>query len=798
MPSLTHYDALMLRGSRALPVINRLGGGAVAMASDGQPWRVVGDTSVVYQLRQPNGRLIALRCFLADTVDDRLANRYRALAATIATGELHAAEASPIVGGLTFHPEGVTETLDDFRSLALPVVAMDWVMGPTLMAAVHRAATARDGAAIARLAEGWRAACVSCAELGFVHGDLNGDNIIVPQAQPITLVDYDTALWPGALSIPSPASNPAYRHPRGATTDAVRRDEFAAFVIYASLRILSRWPELRDDHGDQPQERGGALLFRPRDLASPDGSALFGKIRVLDDPFIRSLGGILRETCRGKPDETPSFVDALAMANNVARRVSTAPPSPPPGQLERRTRVSSLIDPGTSGQWSESRQSSASPTQRATEPSSPPVARRPPKEDLGAAVRQTSAAQLRAALEVGDLATAERLWVGLQDTAEGGPYAVALAELRSTLARAAVRDALIKRDDELLVRAVERATELGVPLSTESRREARAAGLRLDIEFELERALETDDDAVLVDLALSGDLDELAELDDGTARRVVQALSTAHLIRALATDDDGVILQACTAETLADGAGLTDGQRRRVELARRRVEWRADLRAALRTRDAGAVAMLHVHAPEGAISALSETDQRRVERIQGHAEAVAALRKAVDAGDDPGIVDAFRVIETLGVPLGDGFPWLQLRRIVDRYSIIAAVRRAAAESPRNYERLARLLPQLRQATGEERPYLGEGISYEELAGDIRRNAQIARIREALRSDDDRTIVTAALPDLFGAIPLLTRAEQGRIERASAAIDRELRRSSRPHPLGQTPSTSRSSAAVETT
>jgi hypothetical protein len=359
------------------------------------------------------------------------------------------------------------------------------------------------------LAEGWRAACVACAELGFVHGDLNGDNVVVRQAQAITLVDYDTALWPGAQSIPSPSSNPAYRHPRGATTDAVRRDEFAAFVIYASLRILSRWPELRDDHGDPPQERGGSLLFRSRDLASPDGSALFGKIRVLDDPFIQSLGGILRETCRGKPDETPSFVDALAMANNVARRVSTAPSAPPPGEPERRTRVSTLTESGTWGRRAEDRQAPSWPTQRVQEPPSPPVSRRPPTEDLGAAVRQTSAAQLRAALEAGDLATAERLWPGLLDTAEGGPYAVALAEARSTAARSAVRDALIKRDDELLVREVERATDLGVPLSIESRREARAAGLRLDIEFELERALETGDDAALVDLALSGDLDEL-------------------------------------------------------------------------------------------------------------------------------------------------------------------------------------------------------------------------------------------------------------------------------------------------
>lgn len=792
MPSLTHYDQLMLRGSRTLPVINRLGGGAVATVSEGQPWRVVGDTSVVYQLRQPNGRLVALRCFLADSVDERLATRYRALAAEGATGTLQAVESSPIVGGITYAGEGITETLDDFRSLAYPVVSMEWVMGPTLMAAVHRAAAARDGATLARHAEGWRAACIACAEIGFVHGDLHGDNVIVRQAQAMTFVDYDTALWPGAPSTPSPTSNPAYRHPRGATTDAVRRDEFAAFVIYASLRILSRWPELRDDHGDPPQERGGALLFRPRDLASPDGSALFGKIRVLDDPFVQSLGGILRETCRGKPDETPSFVDALAMANNVARRVAPVQTSAAQGSSERRTRVSNLTDGANRGRRADDRPDTSWPTRP---PPAPPAPVRP---DAGGPARQASADRMRLALDAGDLATAERQWLDLKDSAEGGPFSVALSELRSTAVRSAVRDALIKRDDSLLFEAVGQATARGVPLSIESRREARAAGLRLDIEFELGRALESDDGPALVDLALSGDLDELPELNDETARRIVAALTIAHLVRALATEDDGVILQACTAETLSDGAGLTEGQRRRVELARRRVEWRADLRDALRTRDTGAVATLHVHAPEGAIAALGETDRRRVARIQGHAEAVAELRRAVDAGDDPGIVDAFRVIETLGVPLGDAFPWLQLRDIVDRYSIIAAVRRAAGESPRDYDRLSRLLPQLRLSTGEERPYLGEGISYEELEGDIRRNAQVARILEALGSDDDRTIVTAALPDLFGAIPLLTRGEQGRIERASAAIDRALRRSSRPHALGQTPSASRSSDEFDTT
>jgi hypothetical protein len=67
----------------------------------------------------------------------------------------------------------------------------------------------------------------------------------------------------------------------------------------------------------------------------------------------------------------------------------------------------------------------------------------------------------------------------------------------------------------------------------------------------------------------------------------------------------------------------------------------------------------------------------------------------------------------------------------------------------------------------------------DLAGleqEVKRTAQAMRVRQALATNDDRTIVASALPDVYGAIPLLSRSEQARIERAVAGANRALRRS----------------------
>ena len=51
-------------------------------------------------------------------------------------------------------------------------------------------------------------------------------------------------------------------------------------------------------------------------------------------------------------------------------------------------------------------------------------------------------------------------------------------------------------------------------------------------------ALDHDDRAALIDLALSGDIDEIEELSEASTRRMVGSLAIGHLERALASGDD--------------------------------------------------------------------------------------------------------------------------------------------------------------------------------------------------------------------------------------------------------------------
>ena len=192
-------------------------------------------------------------------------------------------------------------------------------MGPTVLAAVDRACRSRDSGYLAALAQAWSGAVPAATEVGFVHGDLTADNAIVRPKEGIAYVDYDTAYWPDAPSVPRLDPAAAYRHPRGITTSSRNMRTISPhLLIYMSLRILAVWPELAGGTRAAAIMRGAGLLFQPRDLAHPDGSPLFGKLRVVNDAQVQGLVGILREACLSDPDKIPTFAESLALAANVA------------------------------------------------------------------------------------------------------------------------------------------------------------------------------------------------------------------------------------------------------------------------------------------------------------------------------------------------------------------------------------------------------------------------------------------------------------------------------------------------
>lgn len=809
MPTLTLLDDAMLRPGRMVPAVNRLGGGTIAMAGSTQPWRVVGTEAAVYQIRQPTGRVLALRCFLADELEPTLADRYRGLVNDQGLRRLRSLANSPLPPGLAYLPDGLSFPAADFRSNHLPVVAMEWLMGPTLIAATDRACRANDRPYLSALAAAWAAMVDALAESDFAHGDLTGDNAIVRPREGIALVDLDTATWPGSPKPPTPDLTPGYRHPRGRVSKAERRDDFAALMIYASLRVLAQWPDLREEHGEPPSKPGGTLLFSPKDLSNPDASLLFGKLRVVDDPEVQALVGILREACLVKADEVPPFREAIDAAIHVARSVpATRPTAAPKGfdpreRQRRLTRLNSLLLAGDAEAarryWQSSglqddpeaarelgaRMAELDRLPALREPRQPPqpfdssaVAsiweREKPSESpratparplVESAKRRVDAIErLKRALESGDAATVGRLWPELRGDPAAAAYAIAATEIVSKLTGAAIAGAIERGDDAAVVAAVRDAEAQGMAVGTPSRRAARAARNRLTVKRQLETALQADDREALAALALGGQLEHLGRLPESTMQAIVRALHWPLLMRALAGDDDLAINYAFDPDVFENADGLGQAERERIDLARRRIRWLEVTRQALRQRDAVTLRGAMGEIPEGADRRLSRVERERMTRLLNRHHAIAGLTRAMAAGDDNGIVDALNDIESAGATLPDDLDWEAVRGVIDRLSLAAAVRRAALSTPPDYARLARLLPAARDAAGGETPYLGPNLDFAQLEGDVIKGAARARLREAIASADEGAIVAAAEPDLYGIVPTLTPEERKVVER----------------------------------
>jgi hypothetical protein len=104
-----------------------------------------------------------------------------------------------------------------------------------------------------------------------------------------------------------------------------------------------------------------------------------------------------------------------------------------------------------------------------------------------------------------------------------------------------------------------------------------------------------------------------------------------------------------------------------------------------------------------------------------------------------------------------------MRGVVDRMSLIAAIRRAAQAEPPDYARLARLIPAAQRAGSAGPLDLGPGLDLATLEEDVRREAHRERLREAIAQGDDKAILAAAVPDPYGTIATLSPEERARVE-----------------------------------
>jgi hypothetical protein len=808
MPNLSTLDDAMLHPGRLVPAVNRVGGGAIALAGTNTPWRVIGTEHVVYQLRQPNGGVLALRCSRSDRPDPSLAERYHAFTTDPAIKHLLVVESTPIVGNVSYLPDGLTLPAADLRSHHFPVISMEWVMGPTLLAAADRACRAGDKTYLSALAGAWLTAIEVISTAGLVHGNLTSDNAVVRPGAGIALVDYDTATWPNSPSAGYAEIAPGYLHPSGEARSDDRRDRFSALLIYTSIRVLAEWPSLRNDYGDPPTEPNGNLLFRQKDLAEPDASPLFGTLRITDDAETRALIGVLREATHMAADDVPPLNEVVAMVADLTRgqrRARSRPTSDPRERQRRLTRLNSLLlagdDEAARHYWRSSGLEQDPEAVRELGPRIAEIERRRklrearqatvigdtaavldlwdkgqlgdyrPAESLRPVVesakrRSDTVERLRAAIEGGDANTVVELWPAVRADTAASAFAIQAHEIISETLGSEVAAAIDRQDDSAILASVRRSDEAGIAVSTSARRAARAAKERLDILNELERAISEDDREALASLAISGRLELSGQVKPAHMQLVVRALAWPHLARALESDDDAAIVASYDRDVFALPDSLSTEQRARIELAERRLAWLDTVRRALRKRDLPVLRAALADVPRGAEARLSAVERSRIERTASRDQVSRHLNDVIRAGSDNDILDALNELEAAGATLPEAVDWMKVRGVVDRVSLATSIRRAVASDPPDFARLARLLPLARVAAGDAEPDLGPNLDFNKLEADVRRFAQRARLREALLLDDDKAIAAAAFPDIYDTLSSLSPSERSRVDRAA--------------------------------
>jgi hypothetical protein len=639
---------------------------------------------------------------------------------------------------------------------------MEWVSGPTLLAAVDRAAAAGNTGVIQALATGLTQMWNDLQGIGFVHGDLTAQNVMIRGDGQLVLVDLDTATWRGAPFGPGPGGQPGYIIDRF-RDDALERDAFAMLVMQASLRAIADNPGLRARFGEDLNRPDGKLLFSAFDLHDSYRSLALAEARHhAGRDTQRLLDGLQAALEGGRAD----LVDALSLVPRLQvpaelGDTSSFPTWVPASGVDDHRSVHYHYN------WPEVVEAAPVPPS-STDPSPGWTATwQPPEEPTPDLPPEASVADLRLALEDGNESEVIRLASILADSPAAALLAGRVEQVIATGYERRIRAEAAAGRDAGVVAEVDEAARRQVPLDAELYRMARAAQERLDVRAELEAAIATEDHGALAELAVSGRLVVLGDTDRATLRKVLQAIERPSLDQALATDDDMLILSAWDPDLFDEGDAEITEVLDRVRLAEARVAWLESARAALKRRSPDHMMELLVDPPPGATERLSPGERRRMLKEIESRRALATLQEALASDDDAAVISALNAVERIGARIPERATWQRIQQVVERVELVDDVIAAADQQPMDRAKLAHLLPAVRALGLERDPRFGDPDWVEAIERQVVRHAHLRRIQAAIGRDNDIAILAAIDPDPHQAIDLLEPAELERVERARA-------------------------------
>lgn len=382
--------------------------------------------------------------------------------------------------------------------------------------------------------------------------------------------------------------------------------------------------------------------------------------------------------------------------------------------------------------------------------------------------RESERNLLREALRRGDEIAVAQIWPLVANDPIGRTMSLQVEESNAAGIRGRIRQGAARNQDVTVLELAAQAVQRKLPLDPATRKLVKSAQERVTTREELERALATGSREDLVSLAVSGNLVALGDTDRASLRMVLRALEWPTLERALATDDDQIIVGTYNPEIFEQGRELTGDARNRIDLAYRRVAWRADVRHALKSKNPTSLEDLFQKTPPQAMERLSTSERRRARRLIEQQRALNDLRSAVRDKDDVMIVTALNHVERVGARIEDRHTWNAIQTVVERSSLVEDILTAATTSPIDIGRLAQLVPAAKTLGVGQDPRLRGEFDLEHLEGKLVRHAHTTRIRAAIARDDDTAIVVAAVPDPYGVLEGLKEEERARIAAAILA------------------------------
>lgn len=713
-----------------------------------QPVIRTGDHAMVAHLTRPDGSARALRVAISPEVGQQWRLRYGAMK----DGLPHDIASSI--------PRAIDVTSGGIRlgDKLYPAILMEWVEGPSILVAADRAARAGKSAVLRALAQSLKELWQTFRRADTVHGDLAPDNLIVRENGDLVSVDLDDMVWPDSPLGVTGQVTAAYRHPE-TNLSGPGRDAFAVLVQYVSLMVLADDPDLRRSYGDPVSTHGGALLFSSWDLADPGTSTVFVDILDRVTPDTRKLVDQLRRGCSADDRQVQQIaLDALAveagesdLSRDETQKMATWDLS---GAIDR-----------LKSQYGSTQEVVRTSGRRQGDD----IAARPEMATMAVDAVSEDRQRLREAIDSGNEAELVHWAIRLADDPAGQVVRLDVERILAKGYQERIAKAAARRQDEVAVAQASEAATRNIPLDPATRKLVRRSHERMEVRAKLTQALTENDRAALADLAVSGELVVLGDADRSSLQRVLQALEWPGLQRALETDDDALIVSWYDAELFDDDASLPQAISDRVTLAQQRMAWVTDARRALKKRNARELAVIFAREPRGGADRLSKAERDRIIRILERQSALDDLQRAMAAGDDTAILTALHRIEKVGARIEDRFTWSAVKTVMERATVVENIIGAATARPVDDRQLAHLLPVAKTMGLAHDPAFQGDFSFERLQSIVVRGAAVRRIRTAIASGDDLAIRNASYPDVAGAMDALNDDERDRVEAARTRV-----------------------------